>query len=325
MKYLIAVIPGILFSISVLSIAGDVSVSAQVRLAPTPTLTGRVATLAELEKARFEWMQSAHADTYDNGMGANTTCARCKSPRNWDENVLAQAQALDCATCKREPGAPRPELESGLPVAQGDWKHIGCDVCHQPVGNSYLTSIAFWDQAAEQYEPVKSVTELCGKCHEGRHGFHVIEEQEMSPAHKGWECTRCHGAHGAPSQCTDCHNPAIGYGAEEHARHPGTNCTACHDAGGLVIWHDQDDGSRHYDEYVPVRFAHTLTSWPSHNIQTGVWCGRCHHLRQNNSAPVASEPACRECHRDGFSMFWCEYFPRDVSPLATPTRSPASR
>ena len=115
MKYTIGFIFAIFFFISLFSIAANASASAPVRLALTPTPTGRVATLAELAQARLEWSKSAHADTYDQGMGANTTCARCKSPRNWDENIPAVAQSLDCAACKREPGAPRPELESGVP------------------------------------------------------------------------------------------------------------------------------------------------------------------------------------------------------------------
>ena len=319
MKYAIVFTFAIFFFISLLSIAANASASAPVRLAPTPTPIGRVATLAELEKASREWSKSAHTDTYDNGMGANTTCARCKSPRNWQADAVAAQQALDCAACKREPGAPRPELESGVPVAQTAWKNIGCEVCHQPVGNSYLTTVAFWNQAAEQYEAVKDATELCAKCHEGKHGFQVIEEQEASSAHKGWECTRCHGAHGSPSKCTDCHEPAIGFGAEEHARHPETNCTACHDAGGLVIWHDQDDGSRHYDEYVQVRFAHALTSWPSHNIQLAVDCKRCHHPQGIWQAVVASKIGCDKCHPEGAGLLWCTNFARNPDPIQRPT------
>ena len=89
---------------------------------PTTTPTPRVATQEELLTAQTEWELSAHADTFDSGMGANTTCARCKSPMNWDpsQDMAAQA-ALDCGSCKRIPGAPRPELESGVSVVQDDW------------------------------------------------------------------------------------------------------------------------------------------------------------------------------------------------------------
>ena len=109
----------LLLLIGLFAIAGDVSASPPRQVAtpqPTPRL-GRVATAAEVEKARNEWNQSAHANTYDDGMGANATCARCKSPRNWQTDAVAAQQALDCSACKRVPGAPRPDL--GRPKISG--------------------------------------------------------------------------------------------------------------------------------------------------------------------------------------------------------------
>ncbi len=289
--------------------------------APTPQPTpggGHVATAEELVKAQGEWLHSRHANTFDAGHGANTTCASCKSPRNWDPNALAADNQSDCGACKRVPGAPRPALEGGVPVAQEEWHNIGCEICHIPVGNSYYTGIAFWNQQTGQYEPVSSTTELCGKCHAGTHGFQVIEEQAVSPAHKGWDCTRCHGAHGLPSACTNCHDPSVGKGASAHAQHPGTNCTACHDAGGLTIWHDVDANSRHYGEYVPVRFAHALRSWTSHDLTLQVLCQRCHHPTADGSPPVVARVTCTDCHTDGAGLFWCINFPRNPNPNITP-------
>ncbi len=293
---------------------------------PSPTPTGHIATAAELAQARADYLHSRHANTFDNGQGANTTCARCKSPKNWDPQAPAAAQALDCSTCKRIPGAPRPDLEGGVPVEQADWQNLGCEICHQPAGSSYITSVSFWNQATKAYEPVASVTDLCAKCHEGQHGFMVIEEQTASPAHRGWECTRCHGAHGTPSQCTNCHDPTLGAGAAEHARHPQVNCTACHDAGGLSIWHDGDSNSRHYNEYAPIRFAHALRSWTSHALARQVACQRCHHPRNETLGPVVENVLCNDCHPEGAVLFWCRFFPRDFpfgtpTPLAVPTKS----
>jgi hypothetical protein len=253
-----------------LSIANSVAASPPLAGTPTPAPSprGRVATSAELQKAKIEWSNSKHADTFDDGMGANTTCARCKSPKNWDANAPAAEQALDCGACKRISGAPRPDLEGGVPVAQNRWQNIGCEVCHQPVGDSYSTALSFWNNTTQTYEPIQQATELCAKCHEGRHGFEVIEEQHKTTVHKAMECTQCHGAHGSPTQCTDCHDPKVGKGAAEHGQHPQVDCTACHDAGNLSIWQESDLNSRHYQKYIPVRFAHALTSWPSHNLAT---------------------------------------------------------
>ena len=46
---------------------------------PIPTMTPHPATDEEYAEAFAEWSKSAHADTYDGGQGANTTCARCKN------------------------------------------------------------------------------------------------------------------------------------------------------------------------------------------------------------------------------------------------------
>ena len=303
---------------------------------PAP-VAARVATRGELAAAQAVWAVSRHANTYDTGLGANTTCASCKSPQNWDPAAIAaQEAAHDCASCKREPGKPRPELAGGVPVPQSEWQSIGCDVCHEPVGNSYSTAISFWNQQSGAYEPVENSTELCGKCHEGSHGFEVIWEQANSPAHRGWDCTRCHGSHGSPVTCADCHDMTIGRGAQAHAQHPEkmVNCTACHDAAGLGIWQDPNAGSRHYGTYAPQRFGHALRSWPSHDIQAAVDCRRCHHPQGDvmpkpqamGAAPrqavvrpaVVSQTLCdnRGCHPGGATFEWCPIFPRDPTPEA---------
>jgi hypothetical protein len=307
------------------AVAAQMSSTSHFSQNPTPVPAGRVATEEELAQAQAEWEASAHAATYDEGMGANTTCARCKSPLNWDPaQDMAAQEALDCGSCKRVSGAPRPELASGVPIPEAEWQHITCDICHVPVGDSYTTSVAFWNQALGQYEPVDDVVDLCVRCHEGRHGFEVVAEQEASLAHTGWECTRCHGAHGSPAACADCHDPYTGPGVAEHSRHPGVNCTACHDNGRLSIWQDPVPGGPHDGEYITRRFAHTLTSWPSHNLSTEIDCLRCHHPLGQQAASVVPAVSCEECHEQGASLFWCEYFQRNPDPNAPTAVAPAA-
>ncbi len=173
---------------------------------------------------------------------------------------------------------------------------------------------------------MESVKELCAQCHEGQHGFEVTSEQEHSIAHHDWECTRCHGAHGTTSQCTDCHDPLTGAGEFEHARHPSVNCTACHDQGGLSIWLEDDVSSKFLNEYILRRFAHTLTSWPSHNLGRQVDCLRCHHERNfyDQQPLVAQTVSCTACHPDGQASFWCTNFLRDNDPNPTPTAIPTN-
>lgn len=288
-------------------------------LTPIATPSGPIASQEQLDQAYAQWSQSVHADSFDNGMGANTTCARCKSPKNWDSSLdVAAMEALDCNACKRVPGAPRPELPSGIPISEEEWQDITCDICHIPLGDSYSVDIAFWNQAIENYEPVDDVLELCAKCHEGQHGFEVVEEQQASVIHANWECTLCHGSHGAPSACVDCHAPSQGAGAAVHARHPAVNCTACHDAGRLPVWQEADPDSPHFEQFITIRFAHTLTSWPSHNLTSKVNCVRCHHPTTTNRVAVDPNTPCGACHEGGAMWIWCDFYPRNQDPMTIP-------
>jgi hypothetical protein len=313
-----------LFAALMALIGVDLATSAQVWAAQdgTATPTPRVATAEELAAAQAVWADSAHADTFDGGLGANTTCARCKSPTNWDYEAPSAELALDCASCKRVPGQPRPELEGGIPVPESEWHNIGCEVCHEPAGDSFMTSIAYWNNAEKRYEPMESVQELCAQCHEGRHGFEVIEEQIASAVHADWECTRCHGPHGESATCEDCHDVTLGTAVEDHLRHENVNCTACHDSGQLAVVLDTDPASRFYGTYVTERYAHTLTSWPSHNLQLEVDCRRCHHRPSTTKAPVATEVGCAGsgCHEEGAVLHWCPLFKRSPAPEAETKR-----
>ena len=309
---------GILFVLLCLPVIVGVVAASPSLLAPTPqpTVTPRVATPAELQTALARWAVTRHANTFDAGTGANTTCALCKSPRNYDPDAFAKLAAEDCAACKREPGQPRPDLSGSVPVARADWKSIGCDVCHQPVGDSYSTALSYWNPELGAYESVKNSTALCAKCHAEQHGFGVIWEQSVSPAHNGWECTRCHGPHNAPVKCTDCHDPNTGRGAAAHQQHLNVDCTACHEAGKSVIWQDPYPNSPFYQRFYPLRTAHAMRSWPSHNLQTAVDCKYCHHPQGAQQTTVASMVKCQNsaCHPDGASFDWCPAFLRGDAP-----------
>ncbi len=271
-----------------------------------------VASPAQLAAAMAAWERSGHASTYDNGMGADTTCARCKSPLNWDPLHPAAESALDCASCKRIPGQPRPILTNADPVPEADWHNIGCPICHEPVGDSYRITPAFWNQASGTYEPVSSSSELCAHCHEGRHGFEVTEEVVADAAHPGWDCLNCHGPHGDSVQCVDCHDLSGGAAAQTHRDHPQVHCSACHDRAGLGIWWDEDPASSYLGMVVTRRFAHTLTSWPSHNLQTTTDCRRCHHARGLQYPAIAQTVSCNNaaCHPGGAVLNWCPYWER---------------
>lgn len=278
---------------------------------PRPTVDpDAIASPAQVAAAMADWLQSKHADTYDDGMGADTTCARCKSPLNWNPTALAAEAAMDCASCKRVPGEERPVLEGGEPIAESEWHNIGCEVCHEPVGNSYRIEPVFWNQPLGEYEPVESAEDLCAHCHEGQHGFEVTEEVHADSAHPGWGCLDCHEPHGDDISCEDCHDVLAGEGAMEHLNHQQVRCSACHDQGGLALWTERDPASPFYGEVITIRFAHTLTSWPSHNLQTEVSCGECHHTRNLTRPSIAQTVSCDNaaCHPGGAGLYWCAIY-----------------
>lgn len=314
------------FSVRVLFYAGVLSLAAGIWAAglhaqeahppASPTPSADIASPLQIAQAIANWQRSKHSSTYDEGLGADTTCARCKSPLNWDPSAPAAEAALDCASCKRIPGEPRPLLEGGVPVAEADWQHIGCPVCHEPVGSSYRIAPAFWNQALGVYESVESAEALCAHCHEGRHGFEVIEEVRADQAHPGWTCLDCHDPHGGAVYCTDCHDATTGPAAEEHGNHQEVHCTACHDAGGLGLWRDYDAQSVYVGTVITRRFAHTLTSWPSHNLRTEVDCRRCHHLGNLDRPALSQSVSCQNsgCHPSGAVLYWCPLFPQETQP-----------
>src|SRR5512146_1347963 len=84
-----AILLGLLLTGALLSGQADATTMPDVaRIAspsPTPfvTRTPHVASAEELAAAQVEWERTRHASTYDNGLGANSTCALCKSPRNY--------------------------------------------------------------------------------------------------------------------------------------------------------------------------------------------------------------------------------------------------
>jgi hypothetical protein len=283
-------------------------------LLPTATVfPDNIASFAEVAQAMASWELSEHAHTYDEGLGADTTCARCKSPLNWDPFAPAAEAALDCASCKRVPGEARPVLDGGVPVSETEWQHIGCPICHEPIGDSYRITPAFWNQELGTYEPVESTDELCAQCHEGQHGFEVTEEILVDQAHIGWGCLDCHGPHGDDVDCVDCHDIFEGAGTMEHANHMQVHCSACHDQGGLPLWNDRDIASPFYGTIITVCFAHTLTSWPSHNLRAEVQCGRCHHARGSIYPAIAETISCdnSSCHPQGAVLYWCPTFARE--------------
>jgi hypothetical protein len=86
----------------------------------------------------------------------------------------------------------------------------------------------------------------------------------------------------------------------------------------LSVWRDPNENSRHYDTTITRRFAHTITSWPSHDLQTTVDCRRCHHPQGQILPAVAATVGCDNlaCHPNGAVLNWCPALGRNPAPEA---------
>ncbi len=130
------------------------------------------------------WMESEHADSYDEGIGANTYCASCKAPFQF---VIGSTR------------------DNNDPVPEEEWEDIVCNVCHPPAETG-LGLVGFYDANIGDWVPADGNTELCVKCHTG--GHHYIEfvpgpGKNMEKKGVG---------------CSDCHMPVIGSDGEYKIR-----------------------------------------------------------------------------------------------------------
>ena len=275
---------------------------------PTPT-----PTLPPDQEAIWEkWEGSEHADTYIEGNGDNTYCARCHSPNNWNYSATVASNEL---------------------ILEEDWSNIGCDSCHQMDGRIAGEQYYWHDTITVYYEVVSSTTALCQECHliggEVPHS-HLEMGDEV---HQDFTCTDCHDAHDPYASCGDCHSdilearsmPAqqhvnlsdqaqclachpIGMDAHSmetqrsgetdclvcHANfanvssddlppvyHTSTHidvpCSVCHDASGLAV--DLVEGLQIFATYRTYERSGSVveTEYKSHDLTTAVDCTRCHY------------------------------------------------
>lgn len=229
---------------------------------------------------RAAWASAAHASSFvADDKGQNNDCARCHSPLNWTPTSSADLP-MQCTSCKFN--VPKPK-----PVAEAEWKSVGCEVCHRTEDHvvrpevAWLNSlVAQYQTDADPYEPVQMHTELCEKCHRDQGAVHARRDLG-SGAHAGYECTNCHDAHSAKASCTaeGCHPDALTPAqpiAGHDKDHAAVACAACHDASGLKV--APVDGKA----WMPFREAHMpgktgAVPYVSHALQGKVDCARCHY------------------------------------------------
>ena len=236
---------------------------------PTPTVN--------VTAVRQAWQSSPHANTFDEGKGPNTYCARCHSPQNWDPAAKIDAPP-NCVSCKFS-FDPAPRIAKGNPpVAHADWKDVGCADCHATANGVVSSQIAWTDKVTGKSVQVASATLLCEKCHTDTDTIkHKIDLG--TSAHKGFTCVSCHDPHSTVASCSTqaCHptnTPTFKAIAGHDDAHKNVSCEACHDASGAKIGTDKGT-------FVTLKSSEllgrtTTAPVPSHNLARAVDCARCH-------------------------------------------------
>lgn len=250
----------------------------------SPTATPRQAAAAiptpDQAAYREAWASGAHAHTYDLGKGPNTYCARCHAPENWDPAAKVDP-APNCVSCKFATDAQLRVAQHNPPVAEQDWKDIGCEICHPVEDGVASARIAWLNTTTGYHETVPTATALCEKCHTDTETIRHKRDLGTS-VHTGFDCTRCHDAHSAKATCTapGCHEqvpkptaPVPGHDAD-HAR---VTCGACHDAAKLAVGPLQGDGTWVTFRTTKLLGRDSTAVYVSHNLQPAVDCARCHY------------------------------------------------
>jgi hypothetical protein len=245
---------------------------------PTPA-TPTPAPTPDTSLIRQAWQKSPHANTFDQGKGPNTYCARCHSPRNWDPAAKIDPQP-NCVSCKFSFDPAMRIAKGNPPVAKQDWKDIGCEVCHKTENGVTLAQIAWLDNATGKYESVANATALCEKCHTDTETIRRKRDLGTS-AHKGFSCVQCHNAHSTTASCTSqaCHpnilNPAQPILGHDKT-HATVGCVACHDASQYKVGIDKPTGMWTTFRTTELMGRSTTAVFQSHNMARAVDCNKCH-------------------------------------------------
>ncbi len=258
------------------------------------------------------WSTGPHANTYDLGKGANTYCAKCHSPFNWDPKAQI-GTAPNCVSCKL-PAEKEPRVSKQNPlVPMADWKNINCKVCHQAINDDILPTVAWWNQKTGKYESASNNSEICNKCHADTKIMKHQVDLKDSP-HFGMGCLDCHDPHSTASSCsnsgchenvrepdvqqigtpvsdhgqvgaTDCGGPSCHISATQVALsnlkihgtvHSSVACIACHASSPAQVGRSSENGAWGIIQTVEIDGKLQTYKSSSHEIAVQVDCTRCH-------------------------------------------------
>lgn len=264
-----------------------------------PTPTPEPTALPDQSTINTAWAASPHGNTYGEGKGPNTWCARCHSPQNWDPKSFI-GPPPSCFSCKFPTDAEMRHAEGNPFIAEEDWVGIPCETCHVMENGVATQGISWLNPISKTYEAVQTPNELCEKCHVTTVGTGNPPRSAVShkidlggPAHLNYAgfiddekpptyCSDCHDPHTQqPKQCQDCHE--IDEATHAKGRYAAmadvVSCMACHDASGAEVGPNPDEAAGGVWTTLKTeegRTGPTTTAIVSHSILWDVACDRCH-------------------------------------------------
>ncbi|MBW6518972.1 MAG: hypothetical protein K0A89_10790, partial [ANME-2 cluster archaeon] len=267
----------------------------------------------KVEDAAESWFDSAHANSRSGASDSKQSCAKCKSPLNYDATIL-----------------------SNTTIAEEDWKGIQCRVCHNLHDRRFPNNtgdrnvpgpLAFYNATASSYvnysvyDQVTDATELCEKCHQPGSSH----DTKFAGSHKdtfGFTCITCHmsessdelhtfeviNSTSAVTGCEVCHEPAD-HTFSSSAAHTGkVDCLGCHDqtytqpnATGYAVTADGNYGVWNDSGNITTwHLSHgSEATFKPHNIDRDVNCAKCHGAKSAiTDLEIASAGVfdCADCH-----------------------------
>lgn len=234
--------------------------------------------------AQQEWKISAHASSFVlDSDGANNSCARCHSPKNWMPSLEDIPES--CQACKFELPPPPPL------IAESEWENVSCLMCHQADKKGNIQPEVSWLEIPQldEYASVETHAELCLKCHDTT-GIADHGQVLVGSGHADMQCTECHSPHSTTSTCVtgDCHSGVLSDTDEipgHDEDHKDVSCAACHDSAGWEVGPHPESGVwvtfSPWSLIVKIGEQETVSQtgtvpFYSHDLGLEVNCDRCH-------------------------------------------------
>ena len=249
----------------------------------------KVASAEQVASITKSWETGPHNNKYDLYKGPNTYCAMCHSPLNWDPKATVGTPP-NCFSCKF-PTDKEVRISPKAPlIEEKDWKKVSCPVCHVVTDGKVDPAVSIWNNGTKTYGAVKTMSELCGKCHVDSLGGsrHMIRlgggahsNQAGTTKKRPAECTDCHDPHTMKADCKMCHAASFAAGTKtpgHDAAHAKVTCTACHDASGMKAGPVDAKGGMWLSIGISVVAGReSATPAYSHYFARAADCTRCHY------------------------------------------------